>query len=122
MLEILNRLANGLLPARNFFLGLAFIGLLAFVGGLLMEGRGEQGIVVIPSLILSFWGFSVFLLIRNFAFIPGRAHSQDGFFRRTWQGGKRAWYWLVGLLFLVTSLAVAWQTIRLMTVWIRNFF
>jgi hypothetical protein len=122
MLDILNRLASRLEPAGNFFLGLALVSLLVFVAGLFLEGRGEQGMIVIPALVLALWGLSVFLLIRNFADIPDRADVRDSFMRRTWQSGKRAWYWLIGVIFLLASLGVVWQTIRLLTVWLRDYF
>lgn len=122
MLDRLNRLAGWLLPLRNLFLGLAVLGFLMIVASLFIESRGEEGRFVIPFLMLFLWAFSVHVFIINFAVVPSEAGPGDGLVRRSWQRGKRAWYWLVALFFLLTTAAGLYVTIRLLTLWMRDFF
>ncbi|MEJ2308413.1 MAG: hypothetical protein P8Z31_06290 [Gammaproteobacteria bacterium] len=122
MLDRLNRLAGWLLPVRNLFLGLAILGFLMIVASLFIESRGEEGRFVIPFLMLFLWAFSVYVFIINFAVVPSGARQGDGLMRRSWQRARRTWYWLVALFFLLTTAACLYLTIRLVMLWLRDFF
>ena len=122
MLDRLHRIAAWLLPARTLFLGVATFGFLFIVISLFMETGGEEGMFVIPSLVLFLWALSVYVFILNFAEIPGKAGPDDRLMRRAWQRGKRAWYWLVALMFLVTTAMALFISFRLISVWMRDFF
>jgi hypothetical protein len=122
LLESLNRIARWLLPRRMLFLGLALFALLMLIVSLFAEEVGEQGLFAIPALTLFLWGFSVFVFILNFAVIPQRQKGESGMFRRGLHYLQRAWYWLVGLFFLSTTLVLLTVTTRLVIIWLRDFF
>lgn len=122
MLETLNRIARWLLPLRMLFLGLAIFGFMLLIVSLFAEEGGQQGLFAIPAMTLFLWALSVFVFILNFAVIPQRNEGESGMIRRGMQRLQRAWYWLVGLFFLVTTLVLLYVTTRIVTIWLRDFF
>ena len=122
MLETLNRIARWLLPLRMLFLGLAIFGFMLLIVSLFAEEGGQQGLFAIPAMTLFLWALSVFVFILNFAVIPQRNEGESGMIRRGMQRLQRAWYWLVGLFFLVTTLVLLYVTTRILTIWLRDFF
>ena len=122
MLETLNRIARWLLPLRMLFLGLAIFGFMLLILSLFAEEGGQQGLFAIPAMTLFLWALSVFVFILNFAVIPQRNEGESGIIRRGIQRLQRAWYWLVGLFFLSTTLLLLYVTTRLVTIWLRDFF
>ena len=122
MLDRLNRIATRLLPMRMLFLGLAIFGFLMLIASLFVEQGGEQGLYAMPALTLFLWGLSLFVFILNFAVIPERRAGESSRIRRGWQLLQRAWYWLVALFFLATSLLLLYVSARLVMLWIRDFF
>ena len=122
MLDRLNRFARWLLPVRNLFLALAIFAFLLLLLGLFVEKGGEHGMIVIPSLTLFLWALSVHVFILNFAVVPPRPDPGEGLLRRSWQGIKRAWYWFVALFFLLTTAVGVYLTIRLLGLWLRDFY
>jgi hypothetical protein len=122
VLECLNRIARWLLPLRMLFLGLAMFGFLILIVSLFAEEGGQQGLYAMPALTLFLWALSVFVFILNFAIIPQRYEGESGMIRRGLQRLHRAWYWLVGLFFLSTTLVLLTVTTRLVIIWFRDFF
>ena len=122
MLDSLNRFARRLLPMRMLFLGLALFAFLVVIVSLFAEEGGQQGLYAMPALTLFLWALSVFVFILNFAVIPQRNEGESGMIRRGMQRLQRAWYWLVGLFFLSTTLLLLYVTTRLVTIWLRDFF
>ena len=122
MLDSLNRVARRLLPLRTLFLGLAVFAFLILIVSLFAEEGGQQGLYAMPALTLFLWALSVFVFILNFAVIPQRQEGKVGMIRRGLQHLQRAWYWLVGLFFLSTTLMLLYITARLAMLWIRDFF
>jgi hypothetical protein len=122
MLDRLNRIACKLLRFRTLFLGLALFGFLALMTSLFAETGRDQGLFTMPALTLFLWALAVYVFILNFAVIPQREMQEGGLARRVWQRLQRAWYWLVGLFFLVTTLVLLYVTARIVTLWLRDFF
>ena len=122
MLDSLNRVARRLLPLRTLFLGLAVFAFLLLIVSLFAEEGGQQGLYAMPALTLFLWALSVFVFVLNFAVIPQRQEGKSGMFRRGLQQLQRAWYWLVGLFFLSTTLVLLAVTTRLAIIWLRDFF
>lgn len=122
MLDRLNRIACRLLPWRMLFLGLALFGFLALMTSLFAETGRDQGLITMPAITLFLWALAVYVFILNFAVIPQRKAEEGSLVKRGWQRLQRAWYWLVGLFFLVTTLVLLYVTTRIVTLWLRDFF
>ncbi len=122
MLDSLNRLAHRLLPLRMLFLGLAVFAFLMLIVSLFAEEGGQQGLYAMPALTLFLWALSVYVFVLNFAVIPQRQERKGSMIRRSLHYLQRAWYWLVGLFFLSTTLVLLAVTTRLAIIWLRDFF
>lgn len=122
MLDRLHRIACKLLPLRMLFLGLAVFGFLALITSLFAETGRDQGLITMPAMTLFLWALAVYVFILNFAVIPQRKAEEGSLVKRGWQRLQRAWYWLVGLFFLVTTLVLLYVTTRIVTLWLRDFF
>ncbi len=121
MIDGLQRVALKLqfLRLPSVALGLFFLASAAFVVLGAETHHSEQ--FLIPSLIGVLWAMSAFSFIVTFRSVPEKADSTQAFFTRLWRGVSRGWYWLVGVSFVVTTVAAAYVTNRLLTVWLSDF-
>lgn len=74
----------------------------------------------IPSFVALLWGLSTASFITTFHTVPA-ADGSLRFFARLKRRFARAWYWFIGMAFLVTSLAVLFFTYKMVSIWIRTY-
>ena len=121
MLESFQKLALFLRPVRP----LAFAGLFLFavmfawntIG--VADKSGEQ--LVIPSIVGFLWALSVYSFIATFQHVPVKADSQASFLAKLKVAFRRAPYWVLAFLALISSGAVLILSYRLFSVWLHDF-
>jgi len=120
MLDRLNRLARLLRPLQGVLLMLTAVTLIAMV--LLLLNGDSQGDdrYLIPTLIAFLWFLSSYTLITNFQVLPARPSEQQGLLNRTRRHLLRGWYRLIGLLFILSNLALIGLSWRLLAVWLKD--
>ena len=81
----------------------------------------EDDRYLFPSILVFMWALSVYGFIETFKYVPERLDDAAGFFRRMQRRLSRLWYWIVGLVFLGTSIAVVALTLRALSVWLGDY-
>lgn len=78
----------------------------------------ETNKFLIPSVVALLWALSTYAFIETFQSIPEKADKTLSYFGRLKRRLSRGWYWLVGVIFIGTSLAVLFVSYRLLFVWL----
>jgi hypothetical protein len=81
----------------------------------------EDDKYLFPSILGFMWMLSFYAFVETFRYVPQRSKSTLGFYARAKQKLSRFWYWIIGLIFLASSAAVAVFTVRVLVVWFRNY-
>lgn len=106
---------------------LQFPALLMGIGGLLLlcaivlfAGLISGEHLITPSIVCALWGFCVYFFIATFKNVPEMPISRPGFFARIRYKAIRFWYWLVCILFLVTTMAALITSLRVLLIFFRE--
>lgn len=74
-----------------------------------------------PSILGFLWALSVYGFIETFKYVPEHSGNEPGLLKRTKRKLSRLWYWMIGLVFFGTSIAVIVLSLRTLTVWFGEY-
>ena len=75
---------------------------------------------LIPSFVGLLWAMDTYLFIEIFRSVPEKADTTLKLFSKLKRNFSRAWYWLVSVVFLGTTLAAIYVTSRMVSIWLRG--
>ncbi len=81
----------------------------------------ESDFYLIPSSVGLLWSIATYSFLVNFQSVPNKAESSWSLFERIKRNAIRAWYWLIAVLFVVTTIAVMAISYRMIAVWLRDY-
>ncbi|BBO67428.1 hypothetical protein DSCA_13580 [Desulfosarcina alkanivorans] len=76
---------------------------------------------IIPGLVGLLWAVSTYAFIVTFATVPAKPGRAPGIFSRLKQKIQRGWYWLISVIFLITTVIVIGLTVRMVSIWLREY-
>ncbi|MEJ2609730.1 MAG: hypothetical protein P8179_06465 [Candidatus Thiodiazotropha sp.] len=76
---------------------------------------------LIPSFIGLLWAVSTYAFIVTFRTVPERANNSMSFFGNIKRKLSRGWYWIIGIVFIATTLSSLFLTYRMISIWIRDY-
>ena len=76
---------------------------------------------LIPNFVCLLWAIDTYLFIEIFSSAPEKADTTLKLFSKLKRKFSRAWYWLVSVVFLGTTLAAISITSRMVSIWLRDF-
>jgi hypothetical protein len=119
MIDTLQRIARAIQILRlpSLVVGLVGLALLIAIIFFLAPHQGDQWII--PCLTGLLWGMSIYAFIVTFRAIPDKPDPAQTVFKKLKQTIGRAWYGLIGLVFLGTTLAALLITVRMALIWLR---
>ena len=98
------------------------IGIVSLVSALAMIFNPElDDLYLIPTVIALLWAISCYFFIVTFCSIPKRPDDSLPLFARLKQKAGRGWYWLIGVLFIITTLSAIAVTYRMISVWLKDY-
>jgi hypothetical protein len=121
MIDRLQRLARALhvLLIPSIAIGLFCLSVAVYI--ILTSTSHEGDHYLIPSLVGLVWAISTYAFILTFHTIPIKADKSLGFFQKLKRGIARGWYWMVGVVFIVTTLSAIVITYRMISIWLRDY-
>jgi len=75
---------------------------------------------LIPSVVGVVWAMSTYVFIVTFQSVPERATSSLSVFGKLKRHLHRGWYWIIGVVFLGTTLAAIYFTNSVISIWLRG--
>lgn len=119
MIDKLHRLARLMAPLKwpSLILTLAFAVAIAWI--LLSPPEGSD-VLMIPCIIGFFAGLSAHSLIANFQSIPRQALPTDTWWVRVKIRYYRSVFWMLGLIFIITTLVFLSLAWKLLGIWFNE--
>ena len=121
ILEGLQSYANKFRLLKPFALIILVVSLAAAVIIIIKSHSHQDDLFLIPSLLGLVWALNCLGLLYTFPEIPRKSKKEDRFLLKLKLKLKRLWYWILGLLFIFTSIALLIISIRLMGIWFRDY-
>ncbi len=121
MLEKLQRLARSVRVLKTPLLLLGAVCLALAVTIVLRSRSHADDRLLIPSVLGFLWALTFATFITTFQQVPGKAAPSERLLRRLGHSLTRLWQWIIGLLFLAASLALAAFTFRLIFIWFKDY-
>ncbi|MES9962414.1 MAG: hypothetical protein ABW116_02645 [Candidatus Sedimenticola sp. 20ELBAFRAG] len=121
VLDRLNRLAKRAAPFQGTALIFSLTSLLAITASLLLLEPGESDYYLYPLIIIFLWFLSIYALVDCFKEIPSHPREQKGLLNKLKSTAARCWSWLVGVVFIMTTLGVMMLSWKLINLWIKNY-
>ena len=116
MLESLQKIAVALRPLYiPALVGVVVFAVLFLMNIFELEPAADTALLI-PILVGLLWSLFWYSFIGSFQEIPGKPQAGQRFFTRIKIRCIRAWYWLLALLTLATSVGVIVVSIRLLSV------
>ena len=73
-----------------------------------------------PGIVGLLWSLSSYGFIETFRHVPERLDNRACRLARLRRSLVRLWYWIIGLIFIGTTAAVAVLTLRILALWARD--
>ncbi len=102
-----------------FMIGLVFLSV--FLGSIFGLRGLESDIYLIPSILGIIWSAQFFFLVSTFPSIPPRPTKGTKFFARVKVRVKRGMYHVLGVVFILLTIAVVLLSFKMVGVWRADF-
>jgi len=86
-----------------------------------IEEGAEKDVYIIPSIVGALWSLVCLLLLAVFPYVPAKPDKEMRFSKRLKIRLARGGYHIGSLIFCLSSAAVLWLTVRLISVWRADF-
>ena len=122
MIDRLQRIARAIQFLRLPIVAFGLLSLASLVVILLTSVSHDGDRFLIPSSVGVLWALGTYSFIETFRLVPEKADKSLGFFARLKRRFSRAWYWLVSMIFIGTTLIAIYLTSRLVSIWLQDFW
>ena len=121
MIDRFRRLANSIriLAPVLLLLALGCTGVALFVVFGPVSQQADK--YLFPAIVGLLWSLAGYGFIETFRHVPANLGRQSGLALRLRRRLVRLWYWLVALVLVGTTAVVAFLTLRMLTIWLRDF-
>ncbi len=82
----------------------------------------EDDLFLIPSIVIVLWAMSTYTFITTFCSIPEKPTKSFKIIAKLKRNIYRGWYWLIGVVFLGTTLATIVLSYRMVSIWIKDYY
>ena len=121
MIDAFHNLALKLRPLRGAVIALSVAFVLAAAAVVLLGDSPAHERLLMPAVVGLLWSLSAYVFIVAFQHVPTKPADRNGWFARTGRSLRRGWYWLLALVFLGTTSVAVFTTVRLVTIWLRDY-
>ena len=121
MLDFLHRMASKASSVRYLVVTACGFFLLSTVAIALTSGSAQDDRYLIPSIVGLLWSLSTWTFISTFRSIPQKPAQTLGLIGRFGTRIRRGWYWFLALACGLSSAAVVWISVRLISLWLREY-
>lgn len=122
VIDRLQKLALRIRPLQPVAIGIGVLCLAVVAGIILTDYSQQNDRYLLPAIAGALWSLSAWVFINTFQSVPGRAGSAQGIRARFKRKSLRAWYWLLALVFLATTVVAVFLTLRLSRIWFSEYY
>ena len=121
MIDMLKKIADAVQFLRLPSVVLGLICLIAITTILIGSKSHEEDFFAIPSAVGLLWSIITYSFLVYFRAVPDKADQSWEFVKRLKRRIARAGYWLMGAVFMGTTLAAIFVSYRMITIWLRDY-
>lgn len=121
MIDTLQRIAIAIQMLRLPSIVVGWVSLASLVVTILFMSPHQGDRFIIPGLVSLLWAISAYAFITTFRSVPEKPAKTTRRLARLWQKLKRGWYGFISAVFLCTTVVVIVLTVRLVSVWVREY-
>jgi len=121
MIDKLGKIAQALQVLRLPAVVVGLASLIAMTVIIFTSKSHGEDVFLIPSVVGVLWAITTYSLVVGFSSVPQKAEQSWKFLRRVKRKFARAWYGLLAIVFLGTSIVAVSVTYRMISIWIRDY-
>ena len=121
MIDKLQRVAGRLQFLRLPAMVLGLVSLAAMITIIVSSKSHEDDYYLMPSVVGLLWSMASYSFLVNFCSVPEKSDSSWKLVARLKRSAVRAGYWLLTVLFFLTTLGALFVSYRLIAIWLRDF-
>ena len=99
-------------------LAIGFAGLLIY--SIIFRNTGDPDIFLIPSVIGLLWSLLLLSFTTTFSNLPSKPRSDEKLIKRIKARIMRGFYYIIGLIFLVLTVAIIFLSLKIFGIWHEN--
>lgn len=81
----------------------------------------EEDFYLIPSVVGMLWSITTYNFLVNFRSVPAKTDPAWKFVKRIKQKAVRTGYWIIGVVFIATTLVMIFLTYRMILIWLKDY-
>ena len=121
MIETLSKISKKLYWTQPIIMLIGVGSLSFFIYTVFSSGTTENDAYLIPSVLGFIWSLLYLLLVSAFPYVPEKPDQSIKFFKRIKIKFKRGIYYLIGIVFVVTTLSAIVLSFRLINIWLTDY-
>ena len=121
MIDRLQRIAQSIQILRLPSIAIGLISLVSMVVIIFTSKSHEGDRLLIPSVVGVLWAMTTYAYLVTFRSVPEKASKTWSIFSRLKRNISRGWYWFISIVFLGTTVAAIFITIRMVSIWLRDY-
>lgn len=121
MIDKLQRVAGRLQFLRLPAMVLGLVSLATMITVIVSSKSHEDDYYLMPSIVGLLWSMASYSFLVNFSSIPEKSDSSWKLIARFKRSAVRAGYWLLAMLFILTTVGALFVSYRMITIWLRDF-
>lgn len=120
IIEKLQRIAQTIQILRLPAIAVGLISLASIVVIIITSGSHEGDRFLIPSFVGLLWAMSTYSFIVVFRSVPEKASKTLGLFSKLKRDINRGLHWLIGVVFIGTTVFALIVTYKLISIWMKD--
>jgi len=120
MIKKLKRMAVAIQLLRLPSLLLGLISLTSLIVIIFFSPSGQDTHLIIPCIVGSIWGIGIYSFIITFQSVPKERSMPLSLFGKMKYAFTRAWYWLIGIIFIFGAIWTIVMTIRMISILVKD--
>ena len=120
MIDKLQRISQAIQVLRLPAIAVGFFCLAKTVVIILGSTSADEDRFLIPSIVGVLWAMSTYTFIVTFRSVPEKSNSNSSIFGKLKRHLHRAWYWVLSMVFLGTTVAAIYVTKSMISVWLKD--
>lgn len=121
MIDTFKKIADTLQFLRLPSMILGFVSLVAITTIIISSKSHEEEFFLIPSFVGILWSITTYSFLVYFRDVPEKGGRSWKFSKRLKRAIARAGYWLMGAVFIGTTIGAIFISYRMITIWLRDY-
>lgn len=121
MIDKLKKIADAVQFLRLPSVALGLMSLIAITTIIFGSNSKEWDFFAIPSVVGLVWSMTTYSFLSYFPTVPEKSDHSWSFIKRMKRRILRAGYWIMGVLFIVTTIGAIFVSFRMINIWVRDY-